>query len=74
MATWGGDTFQPILSSIVLTNKANHREQKEDLPDKPFLPLGEVPGGLRANLAHPDFLTYGGILTKRRYPVVNVYV
>ena len=45
---------QPILSPKVLTNKTNYyRGQEEDLPDYPFLPLGEALGSPRAPLAPP---------------------
>ena len=62
----------------MLTNKTQyHQGRKDDLSSYRFLPLGEAPGSLGANLAHPNFLTIlhstkniriqGGSLSAKKY-------
>ena len=59
MATRGGDTFQLILFLKILTNRpTNIGDQEENLPDYPFPSYEEAPESLRANLAHPNSLTF----------------
>ena len=63
----GGDTYQPHQSPKLLTPKTNkHQKQGEDLQGYPFLPLGETPINLKANLVHPNFTTFSHSFHRQR--------
>ena len=55
---WGHFSTYPISESFD-PQKTKYHLKQGDLQDYLFLLLGEAPGGLRANLAHPNFATCG---------------